>query len=133
LRSGQQLAPRHGGRYSRLAVRRLELRNFDQGEEGLRRAVPPRGEPRPAGQLLLVPTLCGDAEMNLTDLEHHVLAYYVAGHANELNVATRWYPYGELVLIIEDKITVAVRKFGPKARGKAKPAAKAFVDHMIAE
>lgn len=71
--------------------------------------------------------------MELTDLEHHVLAYYLAGHANELNIATRWYPYGELVLIVEDKITVAVRKFGMKARGKAKPAAKAFIDRMIAE
>lgn len=71
--------------------------------------------------------------MNLSELEHHVLAYYVAGHANELSVATRWYPYGELVLIVEDKMTVAARKFGAKARGSAKAAAKAFIDRMIAK
>ncbi len=71
--------------------------------------------------------------MNLSDLEHHVLAYYVAGHANELVIAPRWYPHGELILIIEDKMTVAVRKFGRKARSATKAAATAFLDHMIGQ
>ena len=69
--------------------------------------------------------------MNLSDLEHHVFAYYATGHANQLNIATRWYPYGELVLVIEDKVSTAVRKFGRKPRGCAKAAATAFLDHMI--
>jgi hypothetical protein len=69
--------------------------------------------------------------MSLSELEQAVLAYYVAGHANELNIAGRWYPYGELVLVIEDKISVNVRKFGSKARGAAKTASKALLDLMI--
>ena len=69
--------------------------------------------------------------MSLSELEQHVFAYYVAGHANELNIATRWYPYGELVLVIEDTVTVAVRKFGRKPRASAKAVATAFLDHMI--
>ena len=69
--------------------------------------------------------------MSLSELEQHVFAYYVAGHANELNIATRWYPYGELTLVIADKVTVAVRKFGRKPRASAKAVATAFLDHMI--
>ena len=69
--------------------------------------------------------------MSLSELEQHVFAYYVAGHANELNIATRWYPYGELILVIADKVTVAVRKFGRKPRASAKAVATAFLDHMI--
>ncbi|MEW9853940.1 hypothetical protein [Novosphingobium sp. M1R2S20] len=71
--------------------------------------------------------------MSDTDLIDHVVAYYVAGAANDLNVATRWYPYGELVLIIEDKVSVATRKFGSKVRGKSKAAGTVFLDSMIAK
>lgn len=67
---------------------------------------------------------------NLID---HMIAYYVAGPANDLNIATRWYPYGELVLIIEDKFATATRKFGPKVKGQSKVAAKTFLDAMIAK
>lgn len=70
--------------------------------------------------------------MSLSNLEQLVFDYYVATAANDLSVATRWYPYGELILIIEDKVSIAVRKFGMKARGVSKPVATAFVDHMIA-
>ena len=68
----------------------------------------------------------------MTDLENAVLAYYVAGQAKELTVAPRWYPHGELILIIDDKMQVAVRKFGRKVRGATRAAATAFLDHMIA-
>ena len=70
--------------------------------------------------------------MSMTDLEAHVLAYYVAGEAKNLAAAPRFYPHGELILIVEDKIGVATRKFGSKVRGKANAAATVFVDHMIA-
>jgi hypothetical protein len=69
--------------------------------------------------------------MSLSELEQHVFAYYVATAANDLNIATRWYPRGELLLIIEDKFQIAVRKFGMKARACAKSAATAFLDLMI--
>jgi len=71
--------------------------------------------------------------MSEDSLIDHMIAYYVAGPANDLNVATRWYPYGELVLIIEDKFSVATRKFGPKVRGKSKVAGTKFLDAMIAK
>ena len=71
--------------------------------------------------------------MSLSDLERTTLAYYLAGQANELKIADRWYPYGELVLIVEDKISVAIRKFGTKVRVTAKTASKAFIDAMIAQ
>ena len=69
--------------------------------------------------------------MSLSDLEQSVLAYFLAGPANDINIAGRWYPYNEVLLIIDDKFQMAVRKFGVKARAATKPAAKSFVDHMI--
>ena len=69
--------------------------------------------------------------MSLTDLEAHVLAYYVDGAANTLDISGRFYPHGELVMIIADKIQVATRKFGRKANAGSRAAAAAFVDHMI--
>jgi hypothetical protein len=71
--------------------------------------------------------------MTLNDLEHHAMAYYATTQANDLKIADRFYPYGELVMIIADKIQVAVRQFGPKAGRAANAAATAFVDTLIAK
>jgi hypothetical protein len=70
--------------------------------------------------------------MNLTELEQHIFACYVANAAGDLNMVGRFWPYGELVLIIEDKIQVATREFGFRVSSKAKPVATAFLDRMIA-
>ena len=70
--------------------------------------------------------------MSLTDLQAHVLAHYLATAAKDLNPAPRWYPYGELILIVEDKVAVASRKFGLAAKGCAKVVGTAFLDQMIA-
>jgi len=67
----------------------------------------------------------------MSALIDHMIAYYVAGPAADLSVAPRFYPYGELQLIFEDKVSVAVRKFGPKVRKHSKEAGKAFIDRMI--
>jgi hypothetical protein len=67
----------------------------------------------------------------LSDLQQTVLAYFLAGPANDINIAGRWYPKSEVILIIDDKFQMAVRKFGMKARAATKPAATAFVEHMI--
>jgi hypothetical protein len=69
--------------------------------------------------------------MNLSELEHAVFAYFVAEHADTFNLANRYYPYGELVLVWEDKISVATRKFGARARSKSKAASTALLDLMI--
>ena len=71
--------------------------------------------------------------MSLSPLETAAHAYFLAGPANDIAIATRWYPRTEVVLIIEDKFSIALRKFGPKARAAAKAAATAFVEHMIAK
>lgn len=70
--------------------------------------------------------------MNLTELERHILACYVADAAAGLNMVGRFWPYGELVLIIEDKIQVATREFGFRVSSQAGPVARALVDQMIA-
>lgn len=69
----------------------------------------------------------------LTPLEAHVTAYYLSDAANTLDISGRFYPHGELVMIIADKMQVATRKFGRKAGAATRGAATAFVDHMIAE
>jgi hypothetical protein len=71
--------------------------------------------------------------MSDDNLIDHMIAYYVAGPANDLNIAPRWYPHGELVLIVEDKFATATRKFGPKVKSQSKVAAKAFLEAMIAK
>ena len=57
--------------------------------------------------------------MNLSGLEQHVFAYYVANAAEQLNMVPRYWPYGELKLLVEDKVQVAVRKFGLQAGDRA--------------
>jgi len=69
--------------------------------------------------------------MSLTSIQEAAIAYYIAGPANDLNIATRWYPRGELLLIIDDKFQMAVRKFGVRVRGATKPAADKFLADMI--
>jgi hypothetical protein len=69
--------------------------------------------------------------MSLTELEQHIFAYYIAGDAAQFTAAPRFYPYGELVLIIEDKIQVATRKFGSKVTSKAKTVANALLDQLV--
>ncbi len=71
-------------------------------------------------------------DLSLTPLEAHLLAYYVQGVASTLDISGRWYPHGELIMIIADKMQVATRKFGRKAGNATRGAAAAFVDHMIA-
>ena len=69
--------------------------------------------------------------MSLSELEQHVLAYYVANGAKEFAMVGRFFPYGELKLVIADKIQVATRKFGRKATMVTPTVAAAFLDLMI--
>jgi hypothetical protein len=68
----------------------------------------------------------------LSPIEAHVLAYFAQGTATTLDISGRWFPHGELVMIIADKMQVATRKFGRKAGAATRGAATAFVDQMIA-
>jgi hypothetical protein len=69
--------------------------------------------------------------MNLSDTEQLVFAYYLANGAQELNMVGRFWPYGELTMVIEDKVRVATRKFGMKAGSACPNVARAFLDQMI--
>lgn len=69
--------------------------------------------------------------MSLSQLEQHIFAYFVAEQAADFNIVNRFFPYGELVLVWDDKFTTAVRKFGLNVRKKTKPAAVALLDLLI--
>jgi hypothetical protein len=68
-----------------------------------------------------------------SDLDQAVIAYFVAGPANDVNIAGRFFPYSDLLLILEDKFQIATRKFGMKVKTRSKVAATVFVDAMIAK
>ena len=69
--------------------------------------------------------------MSLTQLEQLVLAHYLANGAQDLSIAPRFYPHGELILIVEDKINLGARRFGVKAGMACKNPAREFVDTMV--
>ncbi len=68
---------------------------------------------------------------NLTPLEANILAFFVGGAAQDLVIAGRFFPRTEVVNNIDDKMQMATRRFGFKVKSKTRPAAVAFVDHMI--
>lgn len=67
----------------------------------------------------------------MTDLEAHVFAFYVADSADTLNMVGRFWPRPELGRIVEDKMQIAVRRFGPEAVAAAKVAGEAFADKLL--
>ena len=69
--------------------------------------------------------------MSLNPLEANILAFYVGGAAQDLDIAGRFFPRAEVVNNIDDKMQMATRRFGIKVKSKTRPAALAFVDHMI--
>lgn len=69
--------------------------------------------------------------MSLNDLESHVLAYYVVGQAEDLNIAGRFFPRNAIIDSIEDKMKIATRKFGRKVGAAARPGATQFVAELI--
>jgi len=69
--------------------------------------------------------------MSLSEMEQHVFAYFVANGAQDFSMVGRYFPYGELTLVIQDKIQVATRKFGGKASRASPNAARAFLDVLI--
>ena len=70
--------------------------------------------------------------MSLSDLENHVLAYYLGHSAKEFSMTGRWFPYSELEFIFADKIKVDVRQFGKPAQDATKAVATWYLDYLIA-
>jgi hypothetical protein len=69
--------------------------------------------------------------MSLTEVEQAAYAYYLAHDANQFTVTGRFYPHGELVLVIGDKVQVATRKFGRQVSSKANNVARVWLDRLI--
>ena len=69
--------------------------------------------------------------MSLTEVEQAAYAYYLAHDANQFTVTGRFYPHGELVLVIGDKVQVATRKFGRPVASKANNVARVWLDRLI--
>lgn len=69
--------------------------------------------------------------MDLSELEQHVFAYYVANWAQDLRMDPRFCPYGELLPLIEDKIKVATSLFGAKPAMACPNVARALLDLLI--
>jgi hypothetical protein len=69
--------------------------------------------------------------MSLGEIERHALAYYLAHDAAQFQAAPRFYPYGELTMILADKIQVATRRFGRPVHTRASAVAAALLDRLI--
>jgi hypothetical protein len=67
----------------------------------------------------------------LSELEQYINAFYLANGARELKMTPRFWPYAELVLIIEDKILFSVRQFGITSSAICRPVASAHLDLLI--
>ena len=70
--------------------------------------------------------------MQLNDVQAHLFAFFLADAAQSFTMAERFFPYGEVVSILSDKVTVAARPFDRKVRGEADAVATAFLNEMIA-
>ena len=69
--------------------------------------------------------------MSLTELEQAIFAYWIANEAKDFTVAGRFYPHGDLVLTMEDKLQIATRKFGARVRSQARAPGVLFLDTLI--
>lgn len=71
--------------------------------------------------------------MDLSPMEELVFARYLAEGAEGFSMVGRFWPHGDLVLIIEDKIQLACLSFGFRARPACAKVARDLVDRLIAQ
>lgn len=69
--------------------------------------------------------------MNLTELEQHVLAYFLATDALSGGIDERFYKRHEFVKIFEDRIFHATPDFGGVVQGRPTNVATYLVDELI--
>ncbi len=70
--------------------------------------------------------------MNLTELQEHVVAYYLLKGALDLNMDPRWWPPIELSSIISDKVRFAVSRFDLANRLAVDEASQEWLNFLIA-
>jgi hypothetical protein len=69
--------------------------------------------------------------MHLTELEEHVLAWFLAGDALNVTVDGRFYGRGDFVRIFEDRIFYATQLFGGRVAARHPNIANYLVDKLI--
>ncbi|GIX29589.1 MAG: hypothetical protein KatS3mg124_0061 [Porticoccaceae bacterium] len=69
--------------------------------------------------------------MSAEEIDRCLLAHWLATGAAQLSIAGRFYPYGDLVSSVADKIRLGARPFGPTVQARAVPVAKKFLDLVI--
>ena len=69
--------------------------------------------------------------MNLSDVEQHIFSYFLAHGASDLGSPGRFYPYGDLLMTVRDRMRLGTRKFGPAVSSQVEPAARAFLNAFI--
>jgi hypothetical protein len=70
--------------------------------------------------------------MKLTELQEHVIAYYLLKGALDLNMDPRWWPPIELSSIIADKVRFAVSRFDLANRAAVDGASQEWLNFLIA-
>ncbi|HEX4376146.1 MAG TPA: hypothetical protein VHZ99_03230 [Steroidobacteraceae bacterium] len=70
--------------------------------------------------------------MKLTELQEHVIAYYLLKGALDLNMDPRWWPPIELFSIICDKVRFAVSRFDLANCAAIDDASREWLDFLIA-
>lgn len=70
--------------------------------------------------------------MQLSELDEHILAYFIAKNAGELQMDPRWWPSIELSSIVEDKVRFAVSRFWLVGRPPVEAAARVLLDTLVA-
>ncbi|TGD76120.1 hypothetical protein E4634_00805 [Mangrovimicrobium sediminis] len=67
----------------------------------------------------------------LSELDRHVFAYFISHAAQTLNIDGRFYPYGELVMAIRNKLQLNTSKFGKGVTSRVDPVSRYFLDLLI--
>ncbi len=69
--------------------------------------------------------------MKLTELQEHVIAYYLLKGALDLNMDPRWWPPIELSSIISDKVRFSVSRFDLANRAAVDEASQEWLNFLI--
>ena len=69
--------------------------------------------------------------MNLSNLEEHILAYFLLFDAKNVSIDGRFFLRDEFVRIFERQIFFTILRFGDDIAGRSRHVANALVDHLI--
>lgn len=67
----------------------------------------------------------------MTELEEHVLAYFLSTEAPNISVDGRFYRRAEFVNVFEDRIFYATQRLGPAVSGRHSKIANSLIDVLI--